>query len=75
MQLLTTLVLCRPHGMMECWKHGIMIKNAQLQCLDQGFWNQFYSHTESLVLWARSEILGYAGDGNDINTNIEITIS
>jgi hypothetical protein len=22
MQLLTTLVLCRPHGMMECWNHG-----------------------------------------------------
>ncbi len=22
MQLLTTLVLCRLHGMMECWNHG-----------------------------------------------------
>ena len=22
MQLLTTLVLCRPHGMMECWNSG-----------------------------------------------------
>ena len=21
MQLLPTLVLCRPHGMMECWNH------------------------------------------------------
>ena len=26
---------------MECWNHGIMVKNAYLQCLDQGFWDQF----------------------------------
>jgi len=28
MQLLATLVLCGLHGTMECWNHGIMVKNA-----------------------------------------------
>jgi len=28
MHLLATLILCRLHGMMECWNHGIMVKNA-----------------------------------------------
>ena len=28
MQLLTTLGLCRIDGMLRCWNHGIMVKNA-----------------------------------------------
>ena len=43
MQFLTTWILSRLHGMMECWNHGIMLKNAKLQRLHQGFWIKFYS--------------------------------
>ncbi len=30
MQLLTTLVLCRPHGMMESWNNGQKIDNVSI---------------------------------------------
>jgi hypothetical protein len=31
LQLLTILLLCRLHGMMERWNHGIKVKTAHLR--------------------------------------------
>jgi len=29
--------LCHPHGKMEYWNNGIMVKNNKIPCPDQGF--------------------------------------